>query len=446
MTMRTCEACGFENAEPGKDCALCGASELVRAPGSSEVPTLELTRTSGPSSGGTSAPPDALLGRVYGERYRVDAFLGAGGMGRVYRVHDFVEKADRALKVLRPDQQDDPGRGERFKREVGILKHLTHEAVPRVVGFGESGGELYFVSELVDGEDLKRLLEQRGAWAPTEAAALAATVAEALGAAHALGIVHRDVKPGNIMISPGGRVYLLDFGLARGVGVDMTTLTRTGTILGTPAYMSPEQFDAYGVDARSDLYSLGVVLFELVTGRLPFKGASLVSVALKHKTEPPPLPRSLRVDVPAWLERVVLRCLEKDPARRFATAFELVAELRRPRTAGPPKWRPLPGGDKVMEDDDGSGEWALVLASAREKTGWSEGMALRFGERYYRLTAINAAARREEGWSYGFAPWPQGEVFRRLVDYEEDRAARATAPRDASLGGRLKGLLSRDKS
>ena len=446
MTIRTCEACGFENAEPGKNCALCGASELAPAPGWSDIPTLELTRTSGPSSGAAQMPPDALLGRVYGERYRVDAFLGAGGMGRVYRVHDLVDQADRALKVIRPDQQGDPGRGDRFRREVGILSRLSHPAVPRVVGFGEAGGELFFVSELVKGQDVKRLLEQRRVWTPTAAAALAATVAEALAAAHALGIVHRDVKPGNIMISPGDRVHLLDFGLARGVGVDMTTLTRTGTILGTPAYMSPEQFDAFGVDGRSDLYSLGVVLFEILTGRLPFKGASLVSVALKHKTEPPPLPRGLRVEVPAWLERVVLRCLEKDPTRRFATAEELVAELRRPRKAGAPRWRPLPGGDKVMEDDDGSSDWALVLASVREKTGWSEGMALRFGERYYRLTAINAASSRDEAWSYGFVAWPQGEVFRRLVDYEEDRAARASPPRDASLGGRLKGFLSRDKS
>ena len=165
-------------------------------------------------------------------------------MGRVYRVHDLVDKAERALKVIRPDQQGDPGRGDRFRREVGILSRLSHPAVPRVVGSGEAEGELYFVSELVDGQDLKRLLEQRRVWAPSAAAALAATVAEALDAAHALGIVHRDVKPGNIMISAGDRVHLLDFGLARGVGVDMTTLTRTGTILGTPAYMSPEQFDA----------------------------------------------------------------------------------------------------------------------------------------------------------------------------------------------------------
>jgi serine/threonine-protein kinase len=213
-------------------------------------------------------------------------------MGRVYRARDLVGDADRALKVLRPELQDEPGRGDRFKREFGILSRLHHEAVPRVLAFGEAGAELYFVSELVEGEDLKRLLERRGVSPPGEAAVLAATVADALQAAHALGIVHRDVKPGNIMISPGGGVHLLDFGLARGVGVDMTALTRTGTILGTPAYMSPEQFDAFGVDERSDIYSLGVVLFELLTGRLPFKGSSLVSVALKHKTEPPPLIRN----------------------------------------------------------------------------------------------------------------------------------------------------------
>ena len=142
----------------GKELRLCGASALAPAPGSSDIPTLELTRTSGPSSGAAQMSPDALLGRVYGERYRVDAFLGAGGMGRVYRVHDLVDQADRALKVIRPDQQGDPGRGDRFRREVGILSRLSHPAVPRVVGFGEAGGELFFVSEVVNGLDVKRLL------------------------------------------------------------------------------------------------------------------------------------------------------------------------------------------------------------------------------------------------------------------------------------------------
>jgi serine/threonine protein kinase len=365
-------------------------------------------------------------------------------MGRVYRVVDLVQGGEAAIKVVRPEAQDDPGRSERFRRETAILSRLQHEAVPRVLGWGDEEGELYFVSELVLGQDLKCVLRESGPWPAERVASLGATVAEALSAAHALGIVHRDVKPGNVMLSPDGRVRLLDFGLARGVGVDMTTLTRTGTIVGTPAYMSPEQFDAFGVDGRSDLYSLGVVLFELATGRLPFIGASLVSVAIKHKTEPPPLLRSVRMGAPAWLERVVLRCLEKDPSRRYATAADLAAELRRERHPGGPRWRSLPGGDRVLEDDD-SGDWALVLATSREKIGWSPGMALRFGERYYRLAAINAAAQNDDSWSYGFVPWAQGEAFRRLIDYDEDAAVRARA-QEPGLGRRLRSLLSGDES
>ena len=148
MTMRTCEACGFENAEPGKSCALCGAAESGPLPGSSAAETLELTRTSVPRA--PSAPQaDSLLGRVYGQRYRVEALLGAGGMVRVYRVTDLESGTEAALKVVRPEDQDDPGRSERFRRETSILSRLQHEAVPRVLGGGEEGGELYFVSELV---------------------------------------------------------------------------------------------------------------------------------------------------------------------------------------------------------------------------------------------------------------------------------------------------------
>jgi hypothetical protein len=244
------------------------------------------------------------------------------------------------------------------------------------------------------------------------------------------------------MIARDGSVRLLDFGLARGAGVDLTTLTRTGTILGTPGYMSPEQFDAHGVDERSDLYSLGVVLFEVLTGRLPFTGRTPIAVALAHKTEPPPLPRAVRPGIPAWLERAVLRCLEKDPARRFASAAELAAELRRPREGHSPRARALPGGDLVLFDPGETTDWALVLASALEKTGWMDGMALRFEERYYRLMHVQAPAPGEARWTYRFRAWPEGEIFRRLVDYEQDLAARAEAD-SKTLSGRLTRWLGR---
>jgi serine/threonine protein kinase len=432
MPKRTCEACGFEDAEPDKPCSLCGVSEakrithvdalVTRDLHPDQTPTRDLKRSS-------PADPVDRLGQVFANRYRVDALIGAGGMGQVFRARDTREHRDLALKVLHPTRDEDSDRTERFKREIGILSRIKHEAVPAIVDFGLHDEELFFVSELVDGTDLKTEIKRRGPWLPADAAALAARVADALAVAHALGVVHRDVKPSNIMIGRDGAVKLLDFGLARGVGIDVTTLTRTGTIVGTPSYMSPEQFDTQGVDERSDIYSLGVVLFEMLTGKLPFTGQTPVAVAIKHKIEPARPPRALRSDLPAWIDRVVVRCLEKDPARRFPTARELGAELRRSRGTGPHARR-LPSGDAVMEDDSGSTSFALVLSSPTEKTGWPLGMAFRMEDRYYRLDAVQPPSAESRRWTYRFAIWPEGLVFRRLVDYEQD-----CAERSASAGG-----------
>jgi len=438
--MRTCDACGFENAEPEKPCALCGASEIVQA--TSDLSTMAAPATPTPASGSGGSAVRVEAGQVLGERYRVISLLGTGGMGQVFRVEDTRSGQTLALKVLRPLDTDDTDRVRRFQREIQILTRIRHPAVLHILDWGDSTAGLYFVTELVDGEDLKVAIRRRGPWAPAEAAALGATLAEALAAAHAQGVVHRDVKPNNIMIARDGSVRLLDFGLARGAGIDMATLTRTGTILGTPGYMSPEQFDAHGVDERSDLYSLGVVLFEVLTGRLPFTGQTPIAVALAHKTETPPLPRSLQHAIPAWLERVVLRCLEKDPARRFASASELVAELRRPREGALPRVRALASGDGVLLDAAETTDWALVLTSVHEKTGWVEGMALRFEERYYRLVGARAPSAAGSPWTYRFVAWPEGEVFRRLMDYEQDLAARAEA-QSKKLTGRLSRWLGR---
>lgn len=438
MSKRTCEDCGFENAEAEKPCPLCGASESRKLMNVDALVTREMRPDDTPTHDlPPKAPADPVerLGQLFSGRYRVDALIGAGGMGQVFRARDTKEHRDLALKVLHPARDEDPDRIERFKREIGILSRIKHPAVPSIVDFGLQEGELFFVSELVDGTDLKAEIKRRGPWPPAEAAALAGSVAEAMAVAHSLGVVHRDVKPSNIMLARDGAVKLLDFGLARGVGIDMTTLTRTGMIVGTPGYMSPEQFDAHGVDERSDVYSLGVVLFEMLTGKLPFTGQTPVAVAIKHKIEPARPPRSLRADVPVWLDRIVLRCLEKDPSRRFHTAAELAAELRRPRSAGPHSRR-LPSGDAVIEDEGGNTSWALVLASPTEKTGWTEGMAFRMDDRYYRLDAVQSPSRDSRRWTYRFGPWPEGSVFRRLVDYEQDCAERARAS-GQGLGAKL---------
>jgi serine/threonine protein kinase len=382
------------------------------------------------------------VGEVYAERYRVEALLGRGGMGQVYRVRDLRDDSPCALKLLLPEAEARPDRVERFKREIGVLSRIRHPAVLRIFAWGNRGDALFFVSELVDGPDLKTEIQRRGPWAMADALALSATVADALAAAHAAGVVHRDVKPNNIMIASDGSARLLDFGLARGVGIDMASLTRTGMVMGTPAYMSPEQFEGVDVDERSDLYSLGVVMFEMLTGRLVFTGRTPMAVALLHRSEPPPLLRALRPDLPAWLERAILRCLEKDPSRRFAAASELAAELRRPRSGGVGRPRRLPSGDFVVEDQGEVTDWALVLLTLHEKTGWSPGLALHYEERYFRLGAIDPPRDKGGSWTYRFSPWPEAEIFRRIVDYEQDCVERAAAVEQGRLGSRLSRWMS----
>jgi serine/threonine protein kinase len=368
------------------------------------------------------SPPTAVEPRVYAGRYHVERVLGKGGMGEVFQVRDARTDAPAALKVLNASP-DDNDRIERFKREIGVLSKINHAAVPRFLDWGVDRGQVFFVSELVDGHDLRIEIRRRGPFQPADAVALAATVADVLAAAHAAGVVHRDVKPSNIMIARDGSVRLLDFGLARTTGVDTTTLTKTGMIVGTPTYMSPEQFDNTWVDERSDVYSLGVVLFELLTGRPPFSAGTVIGVAMMHKSDLPPSTLSIRDDVPAWLDRIVLKCLEKRPEKRFTSAAALATELRRLRDRKS-ALRRLPSGDFVVEDDGETGGWALVLQSDAEKTGWKVGMVLRYYDRYYKLLEVIAPEGSDGRWTYQFKHLPQTEAIRTLVDYRDDCAQR----------------------
>jgi serine/threonine-protein kinase len=361
-----------------------------------------------------------LIGETYANRYRIDALLGRGGMGEVYRVHDVTAGVDRALKIVDAKTSgpvDDDDRVERFRREIGILSKIDHPGVLRILDSGTHGDRLFFVSELIDGHTLESDPQPRP-WDVPKAAAFVASVADALAASHAAGVVHRDVKPSNIMIASDGSIRLLDFGLARPSGIDATTLTRVGVIVGTPTYMSPEQFESRWLDARSDIYSLGVVLFELLTATRPFVATTPLALAMMHKGEEPPAPRSVRRDLPAWIERVVLRCLQKDPDKRYPRAEELARELRRARQSSAP--RRLPSGDVAIEDDAAGGGWALELRSTAEKTGWTPGMVLLFYDRYYKLAKVCPPEQNEPNWVYLFGPQPETEVIRKLVDYRED--------------------------
>ena len=248
-------------------------------------------------------------------------------MALVFRGHDRVLNRPVAIKVLARHLARDPKAVERFRREARAAARLNHPGIVTVYDSGSQGGAHYIVMELVDGRPLSSVLRRRGRLAPGPAVAIAARVARALAYAHRNGIVHRDVKPANIMVTRSGRVKVMDFGIAR--VLSSHTLTDTAAVLGTASYLSPEQAQGRPIDARSDVYALGVVLYHLVSGRPPFNGESALSVAFQHIERDPEPPSRLAPAVPSNVDAEVLRALAKDPAERHASADEMADSLER---------------------------------------------------------------------------------------------------------------------
>jgi hypothetical protein len=357
------------------------------------VEALSLTdapAASGPSASGQSGPAStgsALIGQTLGGRYLVTALIGSGGMGAVYRAEHVQLQKPVALKVLNSEMALHKEAAARFEREAMVSARIMH---PHVVSANDSGrlpdGSLYLVLEFVSGRSLRQLIDEQGRVAPARALAIAGQIAEALAAAHAVEVVHRDLKPGNVMLlSREGNsefVKVLDFGLARIVGQPSGSepLTRTGAVFGTPEYMSPEQARGEVADQRADLYALGVILYELLAGRPPFQAPELVAVLIKHLQEaPPPLP----ADIPAPLARYVLSLLEKQPADRPADALQVVKALRRlaptpaPFSQAPP--RATGDGGTVPALGRGRQLGTLVLRWARSGLAQVRRVALRPG-------------------------------------------------------------------
>jgi eukaryotic-like serine/threonine-protein kinase len=264
---------------------------------------------------------------VIAERYELEELVGTGGMSTVYRARDQLLERYVALKVLHPHYADDEEYVERFRREARSVAQLSHPHIVTVIDRGEDDGQQYIVFEYVDGENLKELIERTGPLPTRRAVEFGLEIADALAFAHENGLIHRDVKPQNVLITPDGNAKVTDFGIARSLEVEHG-MTQTGTVLGTSNYLSPEQASGKPTTPSTDVYSLGVVVYELLTGEVPFPGENFVAIAMKHINDLPPDLLEQRPDVPLRLAAAVDRAMEKDPERRFGTMDEFASELR----------------------------------------------------------------------------------------------------------------------
>src|SRR5256885_2941209 len=249
----------------------------------------------------------SLVGQVFSNRYRIEREIAQGGMAEVYLGRDQLLDRPVALKALHPEYAREPTFVERFRREAQAAANLNHPNIVAIYDWGQESGTYFIVMEYVEGRSLRDLVRSESPLEPNQAAEITAEIASALAFAHRNGVVHRDVKPGNVLITPQGNVKVTDFGIARAGASD--GLTQTGSVMGTATYFSPEQAQGLAVDGRSDVYSLGVVLYELVCGGVPFVADSPVSVAYKHVREDPVAPSLRNPDVPPALEQIILSAL-----------------------------------------------------------------------------------------------------------------------------------------
>jgi eukaryotic-like serine/threonine-protein kinase len=267
-----------------------------------------------------------MVGEVLADRYELEELVGTGGMSSVFRAHDRLLDRKVALKILHQQYSGDDEYVERFRREARSVAALSHPNIVTVIDRGEHEGRQFIVFEYVAGENLKRLIERRGPAPVATALELAMEIARGLSFAHQQGLVHRDVKPQNVLLNGDGAAKVTDFGIARSLDVQHG-MTQTGTVLGTSDYIAPEQAQGQRVDEHTDVYSLGVVLYELLTAQVPFPGENFVAVAMRHINEPPPPIRDKRPDVPPRVEAAVQRAMAKRPEDRFATMVDFCGEL-----------------------------------------------------------------------------------------------------------------------
>ena len=311
----TCPKCHSENPETKQFCADCGTQLIPR----SKDVYPEVTETL------QTAIRELTTGSTFAGRYQIIEELGKGGMGKVYKVLDKDIEEKIALKLLKPEIAADEELLQRFRNELKIARRIIHHNVCRMYDLGKAEGTHFITMEYVPGENLKSFIRRSGQLTIGKTVSIARQICEGLREAHRLAIVHRDLKPQNIMIDVDGNVRIMDFGIAR--SPRDKGITGAGIMIGTPEYMSPEQAEAKEVDHRSDIYSLGIILYEMATGKVPFEGDTALSIVMKHKTDIPKDPRGFNPQIPEELGRLILKCLEKEKERRYQRVDEILSAL-----------------------------------------------------------------------------------------------------------------------
>jgi serine/threonine protein kinase len=369
-----CPHCNTVNPSDSKYCKEC-ATPL---PPPEETLAYE-TKTIG-------LPKENLTrGGFFSDRYEIIEELGSGGMGKVLKVFDNKVKEVVALKLLKPEIAAHEEIIERFSKELKFARKIVHKNVGRMYDINEENGIHYILMEYVPGEDLKSFIIRSRQLAIATAISIAMQILEGLKEAHRLGVVHRDLKPQNIMIDKEGNARIMDFGIAR--SLEDQGASEAGMIIGTPEYMSPEQAEGKEADQRSDIYSLGLILYEMVTGKVPFQGETALDIIKKHKTQEPPNPTELNPQMPLDLARMILKCLEKDREKRYQTAEEVLAELNdlvtsKTKKAGEKKWK---NSIAVLPFSD--------LSPQRDQEYFCDGLAEELINSLSRINELRVAAR-----------------------------------------------------